>query len=200
MALIIASSENTFEGAIVFNGDVKKYVYKVNKKTMYVGNFTFDVMLEKKEAFGKGVTWKVFMSNIKAEMVNFGTWKISDLEAAKKDGFDKINSIKKLQKAPMNKKAETQIENLYKLYLKAEAGIKGKTNYRFPLEVGSDRIIVVLFDKNRWSILSINGIMYFYDLNDKIYILFDKNEHKNGKEILWPLREYEKNEEILATA
>ena len=32
MALITANSENTFEGAIVFNSDVKKYVYKVNKK------------------------------------------------------------------------------------------------------------------------------------------------------------------------
>jgi len=192
MALVTASSDNTFEGAIVFNDKIKKYVYKVNKKTMYVGDFTFDDMNEKKEKMVKGTTWKVFMSNIKAEMVDFGVWKISSEEAARKDGFDKINSIKKKQIAPMNKKAESQIEVLYKVFLKAETGIKGKTNYRFPLEIGSDRIIVVKFTTDRWSILSINGTMYFYDLDTKIYSLFNKAKDKVGTTINWPKREFEK--------
>ncbi len=192
MALITASSDNTFEGAIVFNDKIKKYVYKVNKKTMYVGDLTFDDMNEKKEKMVKGTTWKVFMSNIKAEMVDFGVWKISSEEAARKDGFDKINSIKKKQIAPMNKKAESQIEVLYRIFLKAETGSKGKVNYRFPLEIGSDRIIVVKFNTNRWSILSINGTMYFYDLDTKIYSVFNIAKDKIGSVINWPQREYEK--------
>lgn len=193
MALVIASDANTFEGAIVFKDKIKKYVYKVNKKTMYVGDFTLEVMNEKREKVVKGTTWKAFMANIKADMVDFGLWQISSEDAARKDGFDKVNSIKKKQIAPMSKKAESQIEVLYKVYLKAESGVKGKTNYRFPLEIGSDRVIVVKFDKNRWSILSVNGTMYFYDLDTKIYSIFNKEKDKVGMEINWPEREYEKD-------
>jgi hypothetical protein len=200
MALIVANSENTFEGAIVTNGENKKYVYKVNKKSMYVGDSTYAEVMDKWENRAKGFTWKEMMTRLGGEMVNFGTWKISDEEASRKDGFEKINALKKLQKAPMSKKAENQMEILYKIYLKAESGMKGKTNYRFPSEIGSDRIIVVLFNKNRWSILNINGTLYFYDLNDKIYLLFNMKEHKNGKEVIWPIREYEKDEAISATA
>jgi hypothetical protein len=192
MSLIIASSENVFEGAAVFNGEKKKFVYKVNKKTMYVGDLTYEVMNSKYEARMKGVTWKVFMQMIKAEMVDFGVWKISSEEAAKKEKFDAVNSIKKHQLSPMSKKAEQQVEVLYKVYLKSLTGIKGKTNYRFPNEIGSERIIALAFTEDRWSILSINGTIFFYDLDYKIYILFNKKEHKLGKDIIWPVREYEK--------
>lgn len=200
MSLIIANSENTFEGAIVFNNEVKKYVYKVNKKTMYVGELDYNSMLTKWNNKIKGTTWKTLMGNIRADMVNFGVWKISSEEAAKKSSFDIINTIKKKQVTPMNKECENQVETLYHVFLKAEAKMKGRINYRFPCEVGRNRIIAIVFTKNRWSILNINGTLYFYDLDTKLYTLFIKSKHKEGKNILWPIREYEKISEVAKIA
>ena len=188
MALITASSDNTFEGAIVYHGndETKHFVYKVNKKTMYVGTEEYKKIMDFWDKKAKGTTWKKFMERHEAKMVQYGTWKISDEEASRKEAFEKINQVRKTQKAPMSKKGEQQVALLYKsLYL------KGKGSYRSPSDVGSDRIIVVLFTENEWAFLNVNGSHYLYDLRENIYIPYDKEIHKKGKEVLWPVREYE---------
>lgn len=193
MALIVASSENTFEGAIVYNGDstVMNYVYKVNKKSMYVGPQEHKKVMERWGRRVKGATWKKFMPLVDGVMVSFGNWMISEEEASRKDSFDKINEIKKAQKAPMSKKAEQQVKLLHK-----QLFLKKKGNYSFPSEIGNDRIIIIKFNDNEWSVLNVNGTQFLYDLKDDIYILFNKEIHKDGVNIVWPVREYEIEEKV----
>lgn len=188
MALIKADSDNTFEGAIVYHGNdtEKNYVYKVNKKSMYVGTTEYNKMMNLWERRVKGMTWKKFMTLQKGQMVQFGTWKISDEEASRKEAFEKINEIKKTQKPAMSKNAEKQISLLYKNF------ITGKGPYRFVSDIGKDRVVVILFSKDEWAVLNINGVQFLYDLRSNLYIKFNKEIHKKGKEVLWPEREYEK--------
>lgn len=193
MALIISSSENTFEGAIVFHGEkdeTKHYVYKVNKKSMYVGETEYKKMMDLWDKRAKGTTWKKFMERHQASMVNFGTWRISSEEAARKDSFEKINEKRKTQKAPMSKKGEHQVQLLYKRFL------AGKGNYKSPSEIGNDRIICVLFDRDLWAVLNINGTQWIYDMKDNLYTVFNKEIHKDGKTVKWPTREYEQEEVV----
>lgn len=189
MALIIANSDNTFEGAIVYQdkSEEKNYVYKVNKKSMYVGKEEYKSIMDKWDKKPVGTTWKKFMDKWHGQMVSFGTWKISEEEASRKDAFEKVNQTRKLQKAPMTKKGEQQVAMLYKVFL------KGKGNWKFISEIGSNRIIVVLFTKDEWAFLNVDGSHYLYDIRDNIYIPYKREIHKPGKEVIWPKREYEKD-------
>lgn len=189
MALTQVNSNNVFEGAIITDGTNKKYVYKVNKKSMYIGDMPYSELLEKWNKRAKGTTWKEFMKRVNGTMVSFEKWQISELDASRKEEFDKINKIKKNQKSILSKEAERQLEILYDRYLKSLEGKKGKTNYRFPNGIDGKRFIVIAFNNDRWSLLNIDYVFYFYDLDTKIYIQYDENINKNGKEIVWPTRE-----------
>jgi len=191
MAFENVTSENVFEGAIVYRQkiDDKFYVYKVNKKSMYVGQEDYKTIMNRWENRQKGFTWKSFMERHGGQMTKFDTWVISKEEVSRKEAFEKINQTRKMQKPPMSKQGEKQVALLYKTYQ------KGKGNYKFVNEIGNDRIIVVLFTDDEWSFLNINGSRFLYDLRENIYIPYKKEVHKpEGSEILWPKREYEKSE------
>jgi len=182
MALVIANSENVFVGAIVWKNDVRHYVYKVNKKTMYVGETPTEELLKRKEMFPKGTTWKEFMKRTHSSQVNFSGWEVSEEEVLKKEKFEKIAEIKKQTKQLMNSNGEKKVELMYRVYK------KGKGNYKAPMEIGSSRVIIVMFTNDNWSVLNIDGKQYIYDLENKIYILFKNEIHKNGKEVIFPDR------------
>jgi len=193
MSLINTNADNVFVGAIVYqrSSDEKFYVYKVNKKSMYVGKEEYKSIMDKWERRPKGTTWKNFMERHQGQMTKYDLWFISDEESSRKEAFEKINKTRKRQKPAMNKQAENQIRLLYeKMFL------KGKTNYRYINEIRGDRVIVVLFDKNEWAFLNINGSHFLYDLRENLYFPYKKEVHKpKGKEVLWPKREYEKEEQ-----
>ncbi len=193
MALILSNSDNTFEGAtVIFEGN-KFQVYKVNKKSMYVGEMTYKDVMKIKESILTGYTFKKLMTKVNARMVKFGTYQVSEEEAARKVSFDTIKDLKKNNKTPMTKNGELHIDLLYD-----KRFLTGKGNYKSPSEIENHRIIVVMFNKDKWSVLNIDGIQYLYDLKYNVYTPFNKDLHKDGINVLFPERTYEVKSEKTA--
>lgn len=182
MALVNANSENVFVGAIVWKKDVRHYVYKVNKKTMYVGETPTEDLLKRKEAFPKGIKWKEFMKRTHSIQVNYLGWEVSEEEVLKKEKFERIAEIKKNTKQLMDSNGEKKVELMYRVFK------KGKNNYKTPIEIGNSRVIILMFTDDKWSVLNIDGKQYLYDLENKIYILFKNSIHKNGNKVVFPDR------------
>lgn len=186
MALIISNSDNTFEGATVFLGDKKLQVYKVNKKSMYVGEKPYKEAMSIKETLPKGYTFKKFMTRIEGKMVSFGAYKVSEEEAARKESFEKLKTITKNVKKPMTKKGEDLVKVLFNKRFLKDSGSYSHVN-----EVDNHRIIVVKYDKAAWAVVNIDGTQYIFDLKYNVYVPFNKEIHKDGINVIWPERTYE---------
>lgn len=186
--LIAANGENTFEGAVVFLNDEKYFVYKANKKSLYIGKTSYREVMSRKDNFPKGTTFKKFMSLVHGEMKKYDDFEISEEDVNRKTSFEKINSLRKLQKTLMSRDLEKKVDELFMKYR------KGKGGYNSPIESVSTRVIVVLFDDSKWAVLNINGKQYLYDLLTRLYIPFDNSIHKNGKEVVFPNRDTFNNE------
>jgi hypothetical protein len=186
MALILSNSDNTFEGATVFLGEKKLQVYKVNKKSMYVGVKPYKDVMAIKETLPKGYTFKKLMERVEGGMVKFGAYKVSEEEAARKESFDKLKTITKNVKKPMTKKGEDLVKVLFNKRFLKDSGSYAHVN-----EVDNHRIIVVKFDKAAWAVVNVDGTQYIFDLRYNVYTPFNKEIHKDGVNVLWPERDYE---------
>lgn len=182
--MIKCNSENVFPSAKIYAGkntDKVFYVYKVNSKSMYIGEETYDEVIQKWEVRIKGHTWKKHMENVKAKMVKYDGYFIEEKETDRKKEFNKINEIKEEQKKYLNRSGENVVRKLYENYY-----LKGK-NYRAPNEINGNRIIIVMVNnEEKMILLNINWELVFFDLDKGIYIPFKKDLHKKNKEVLWP--------------
>lgn len=176
--------DNAFVGARVYHEKEGKYyyIYKVNKKSVYIGEKSWGSIKGKQ---GKK-NWTNFMKSVGGYKVSYGPYFISDAEAAKADGFQKKE---KKQKKYLTELAENKLKEVF------DSRVVGKNNktYKFILEYGSrkgDKCFILEAKRNGLILLSLmNGKDYFfYDVYSGRYYDIDLNTKEYGI-IPWPEKE-----------
>jgi len=185
MAMIMADFDNVFVGAVVYLGEEKLYVYKVNKKSLYVGS-TPEEKISKKwnEIKSKAVTWVKYMERNGGKKLSFAGLKISSEEAAKRTGFMAIKEARESGRDWLGKKGREIVSMLLK------RDKKGKNSLIFPNEFGTHTLVLLAIhpDKNGQVLLRIDQTYFFYDEKTELYDRFDSLKDKDGKNIIWPDR------------
>lgn len=181
--MVRCNSENVFPSAKIYQGkstDTHFYVYKVNSKSMYIGTETYEEIMRRWESRIKGHTWKKLMDSVKAKMVKYDDFYITEDESERKKTFNKIKEVKEGQKRYLNRTGENLVSKIYE-----NKFLKGK-NYKFPIETNGHKVVMVVANNERNVLLNIDGELIFFDIDKGIYIPYVKSLHKNGKELIWP--------------
>ncbi|MFW6246866.1 MAG: hypothetical protein ACOC22_01675 [bacterium] len=186
MKTLILNSDTVFVGAKILHKKTEEeyYVYKVNAKSMYIGKQTYLEIKRKWDMRKKGDKWKDFMQKEKASMVKYDDYEITVEEAEKKEVIEEKNEKRDNQKKLLTISGEKRIDQLYRNIFQ-----KGKGNYRFPLEFGTTRVVVIAFSNDEQALLNVGGEKYFFDMKDEIYTRFKHEKHHKNGEIIWPIRE-----------
>lgn len=182
MALINATKENVFVGATIFKGEIKLYVYKVNAKTLYVGETEQKVIASKWENKPLGQKWVLFMDKVNGKKVSYDGLTISSEEAGLKDGFLKIKEAREAMKDWLGKKGRKLLSEQLALEK------KGKNVLMMRNDFGTHRfhIIVIHPDRNGQVLIRYDNAYLFYNENTQVYTRFDKSIHKDGKNVIFP--------------
>jgi hypothetical protein len=173
--------ENAFVGAIVYKQDEKKFIYKVNQKSLYIGSKSWE---EIKDTQGK-LKWTDFMKKVEGEKTSYDGITISSSEAISKDKFIKKN---KKQKKYLSQIAEVELRNIYKERVLNE---NSKT-YRMGIEFGKKKCFILEANKQGQFLISmLDGKTYFfYDVITDEYKDLNLKEKKKGI-IEWPKKNIE---------
>lgn len=176
--------ENAFVGATVYTEkNEKKFIYKVNQKSVYIGDKSWEVIKDKK---GKR-RWTDFMRSVGGEKVGYFGLYITEAEIASEDKFVKTEEKRDKQKRYLSQLAESELKDTY------ESRVIGKSNktYKYVLEFGRGKKCSIL-EANKYGqflISLMNGKNYFfYDVLEDVYTDLNIKEHKRGK-IEWPEKE-----------
>ena len=194
MALVKVTQDNVFLGAAIFRGKDKFHVYKVNAKTLYIGKEEEKVIAQKWENRPVGMKWIKFMDKQKAEKVSYDGLMISSAEAGKKAGFLAIKEARESMKDWLGKKGRALVKELFEVSRDQVTTIRGKKVVKkkgksiqfIRNDVGKNKIYIIKMRKDGHILLRLNDAYLFYDINTEVYTRFDKELHKNGKEIIFP--------------
>jgi len=194
MALTKATQDNVFLGASIFRGKDKFYVYKVNAKTLYIGEIEEKVIAGRWENRPIGQKWIEFMKKQNAKKVTYDGLTISTEEANKKAGFLAIKEARENTKDWLGKKGKALVKELFRISRNEEVIIKGKKVIKkkgkcvllLRNDVGNNKIYIIKMRDDGHVLLRLNDAYLFYDINTEVYTRFDKELHKNGKEVIFP--------------
>ena len=193
MALVKVTQDNVFLGASIFRGKDKFYVYKVNAKTLYIGKTEEKVIAQKWENKPVGQKWIKFMEKQKGEKASYDGLTISTAEADKKAGFLAIKEARESMKNWLGKAGQKKVKELFEISRDKKIRVgkkikttKGKSVQFLRNDVGKNKIYIIKIRKDGHILLRLNDAYLFYDINTEVYTRFDKELHKNGKEIIFP--------------
>lgn len=193
MALIDATQDNLFVGAVVKKFEETLHVYKVNKCFIYAGEEDAKSVEEKWKNRRKGYKWTDFMKDIKAKKVDFRGLKIED-ELVKNKSSD---SVKAITKSPSKK--TTMIKDccqkfLYEIKRRKEAGKSYENTVECP--ICNSRINPVRWDNNNTFLFSYSYRIYKFEFLTgtlSLHKIIDGNiESSNGVEVVAEEEEEEK--------
>lgn len=186
--------ENVFLNAIVKYKDENYYVVKINSKTAYISKDS--EFLEKWEK-ASTKKWKDFCKINKAIMVDYSYLTIDELEIKKKDGFIEDMGRKRKAKRYLPNSEIYELQEIWSRLEKRKADADNKRKkkkymktYRYIVNYGRGKFYYALsynFEE-KYLLLRINNKYVFYDVKEDKYILFNKKLHKDGKNIIWPVR------------
>ena len=182
MALIKSTKENVFVGATIFQGEAKLYVYKVNAKTLYVGETEQKVIASKWETKPLGQKWVSFMDTVNGKKVSYDGLTISSEEVGRKEGFLKIKEAREAMKDWLGVKGRKLLNE------QLELEKKGKNVLMMRNDFGTHRfhIIVIHPDRNGQVLIRYDTAYLFFNVNTKVYTRFDKSIHKDGGKVIFP--------------
>jgi hypothetical protein len=180
--MINLTPENAFVGATVYFKDDKKYIYKVNQKSIYIGGNPWgEVERIKNSAKYK---WTALMRKVGGEKVDYNDVYITEAELSSKDSFIKKE---KKQKRYLSQLAEVEIKNLYK---ERVLGKNTKT-IKVRVEYGKGKKCFILDTNKRGQVL-ISGLdgktYFFYDVFEDSYSDFNLDTYTRGV-IEWPQKQ-----------
>ena len=179
------TSENAFLGAKVSKGKEVFYVVKINEKTIYASND--EDFLSFWEHKGKGITWKNFCEGHGGKSYKYEGFTINKEESEKKQKVEAQEEIQKTQKNYLKGQVKAKVQEAWKRFLIKKAKGKGKS-YTGPIEGGDVRVNVVSGSvEAKAFLLNISGKYVFYFVEDDVYTLFSYDDHKLGKDIVWPV-------------
>jgi hypothetical protein len=182
MAMETVNQENVFVGATVLLGSMKLFVYKVNAKSLYVGETDSKVILEKWESKPLGEKWVGFMNRLNGKKVSYSGLKISSEEVSRKEGFLKIKEARNSMKDWLGKSGRKLMKDL------AVLDKKGKNIAMTRRDFGNHQLFVIVVhpEKNGQFLIRLDRAYLFYNVNTQVYTRFDKEIHKNGKTVVFP--------------
>lgn len=176
--------ENAFVGATVSFKDSKKYIYKVNQKSVYMGDKPWEEVERIYESSSPKPKWTAFMRKVGGEKTTYENLYITEAEAASKDSFIKKETK---QKRYLSHLAEVEIKNLFK---ERVIGKNTKT-YKVHIEYGRGKKCFIL-EANKNGQVLISGLdgktYFFYDVYEDSYSDLDLSTHQRGI-IEWPKKE-----------
>jgi len=179
------TKDNAFINAKVSYNKEIYYIVKINAKTVYLAkNENF---LSEWKTRQKGIKWKDFCKGHNAFMVAYGEIEIDEKEAKKKESIEAKNEIMKKHLISMGPIFEKEAREMWKRYLKKQKNPdKGKA-WKYPIESSKDVLYPIDISKEKEvMLLKMNETFFFYFVNDGVYLPFNKEDHKKGKNILWP--------------
>lgn len=180
--LVVLNKDLSFPGARVLLKDKHYFIYKVNPKSVYIGEKPFALYLAEYSSKPKQVTQLIFLENFGAFKVDMDVLKISTKEAEKKNEVEEIVSGSK--RRPINKEGEKVIIDAFNNQAKKKkigggsASSGNKLLYFFYFNI-PDRQVLLKIDDERW----------FYSIDTREFTKFDKEKHytPGGIEgITWP--------------
>jgi len=182
MALEKVTKENVFVGASVFQGEKKLFVYKVNAKSLYVGEEKTDSIMTNWEKRPMGQKWIKFMEVQGGKKVSYEGLTISSEEASKKAGFLKVKEARESMKDWLGVKGRTLLNHLL------EIEKKGKNVLMMRNDFGTHQLFIIFIhpDRNGQVLIRLDNAYLFYNVNTKVYTRFDKSIHKDGKNVVFP--------------
>lgn len=185
MKNINLTSQNAFLGAEVTLNGKTLYVVKINEKSLYASEESNFLALWKVKP--KGITWKNFCDGHKAKSYKYDNFTITEEEASKKAEVEARQELKKTQVNYISGQLKKEVHNMWKRFLVKDKGGKGKA-WQYPIESGDKRLCPIAASSQAGAILfSVNTVNIFYFVEDDVYVPFNKEEHKLGKEIVWPI-------------
>ena len=185
MKKINLTPQNAFLGAEVTLNGKTLYVVKINEKSLYASSEPS--FLAAWEGKSKGVTWKNFCEGHQAKSYKYDGFEIAEEEAAKKAEIEAKSQLKKEQVQHISGQLRAEVKKSWKRFVEKETKGKGKA-WQYPIESGDKRVCPVAASiQAEAMLLNINSNYMFYFVNDEVYVPFDKKEHKDGKDIVWPV-------------
>lgn len=185
MKKIKLTSENAFLGAEISLGKETFYVVKVNEKSFWASRES--TFLKAWEGRIKGIKWKNFCEGHQAKSYKYGDFEIAEEEAAKKEKVETTKKIQKEQKKYLTGQVKADVKKMWNQFLLREKKGRGKA-WQYPIFSGDTSVNPIAASSQAEALLlHINDKYIFYYVNDDVYIHFDKEEHKLGKEIVWPV-------------
>lgn len=181
MSYLNVTKDNIAPGMKIYENDNELYVYKINAKSVWAGPKSWDAIKGLWEERTKGTKWTDLMNKHNGNKYTYDNLKVNEEEVAKKNSF-----IKKEEKQNNDKNFITQIEkrDLKKAY---NQFLKGKS-YKYLIEVGNNRLHIIVASKDEYILFKKNNNMIIWDMKENLFYPFKENEHKKDKEILWPER------------
>jgi predicted secreted protein len=167
-------------------GDIVEYkkedylAIKVNEKSVYIcKNRNFLNLWENRVT---GTKWKTLCDREEAKKVS------PDQLIVKEEGAVEVKPKKSRKKRVLSSEGERHIKECYDRLKKQAAGKKTKAPM-FLIETSNEKIWPVAGNVEKgmmlFHILNLDT-WHFFDVNSEKYSLFKKEEHKLGKDILWP--------------
>lgn len=195
MAMEKLTQENAFVGAIVVRGKDKFYVYKANAKSLYIGTEKESVMAEKflNKPVGGKITWVQFYTKNDASKVTYDGLTISTEESKKKSGFLAIKEARESMKDWLGKAGKKLVKELFdisrsKVSKKGRVIQKGKSVQFLRNDIGKNKVYIIKMQDDGHILLRLNDAYLFFDIKTEVYTRYNKELHKNGKEIIFPKR------------
>jgi hypothetical protein len=185
MKKIKLTAENAFVDAVVHKGKEKFFVVKMNAKTFYAT--TEENFLFKWKVRVKGITWKNFCDGHHAKSYKYEGFEIDDEEAAKKERVEAQKEVQSSQKHYLTGHVKAEVHEAWRRFVIKQTKGKGKA-WQYPIHGGDTSVNIISGSVSAKAfLLNINYLFIFYFVEDGVYVLYDKKEHRFEKEIVWPV-------------
>jgi len=167
-------------------GDIVEYkkedylAIKVNEKSAYIcKNRNFLSLWENRVS---GTKWKDLCNREEAKKVS------PDQLTLKEEGAVKVTPKKKRNKV-LSTAGQKELMESFKRFKKSKEGKKTKTPF-YVFATATEKVFIMTADLETNNVLFhnlTNDNYHFFNVVTETFSLFNKEKHKDGKNILWPL-------------
>ena len=166
--MIKFTSDIAFLGCSIIEEKTKKsyFVYKINAKTFYAGEMSYDQFISRFKVSQKGTTFKEFAAGVKAKSFSYEGFSISEaeVERGKKVG---IKKEPKKEKKMLSTRGESAIRDAYILRYKKGKGCK------YPMYDGTMEFHIVAAHPENKVLLNVEGQYVLYGLESKKFFVVE---------------------------